>query len=60
MRHFFACALMIAVLTLPMTAYAADNLVGTWKLNLAKSTYNPGPAPRSIVATFEATADGIK
>jgi hypothetical protein len=39
---------------------------GVWKLNLAKSTFSPGPAPRSQTLTYErdgqafrATNDGI-
>jgi len=35
-----------------------DNLeLGTWKLNLDKSTFKPGPAPRSAIRTYEATPD---
>lgn len=41
-------------------AQAADNWAGTWKLNLAKSKYSPGPAPKSNVAKLEASAGGIK
>jgi hypothetical protein len=29
-------------------------------LNVAKSKYSPGPAPKSLTLKFEATADGIK
>ncbi len=32
---------------------------GTWVLNLAKSSYKPGPAPQSETRTYEATADGM-
>jgi hypothetical protein len=39
---------------------AAENWLGTWKLNTAKSKYSPGPAPKSLTLKFEATADGIK
>jgi hypothetical protein len=35
-------------------------LVGTWKLNLAKSKYNPGPPPRSGTTKITAVAGGIK
>ena len=28
-------------------ARAADTMSGTWKLDVAKSTYSPGPAPKS-------------
>ena len=41
-------------------AQAADNWVGTWKLNLAKSKYSPGPAPKSNVGKLEASDGGIK
>ena len=39
---------------------AAENWLGTWKLNTAKSKYSPGPAPKSLALKFESTADGIK
>jgi hypothetical protein len=39
---------------------ASDPMVGTWKLNLSKSTYTPGPAPKSAINRFEAWEDGIK
>ena len=36
-------------------------LVGTWKLNTAKSKYEPGPAPKSLTRTVEAQgSDGVK
>ena len=37
-----------------------DPMVGTWKLNLSKSTYSPGPAPKSAINKFEPWEDGIK
>ena len=43
-----------------LTAQAADPLVGTWELNLAKSTYKPGPAPRSETRTYVVAAEEIK
>jgi hypothetical protein len=39
---------------------AAENWLGTWKLDLAKSKYSPGPAPKSLTLKYEATPDGIK
>jgi hypothetical protein len=33
---------------------------GTWKLNVTKSTYTPGPPPKSATITFEENGDGIK
>lgn len=41
-------------------ADATDPVVGTWKLNLAKSTFNPAAAaPKSQTRAYKATADGI-
>lgn len=39
---------------------AVDPIIGTWELNLAKSTYSPGPAPRSETRTFEAAGDAVR
>jgi hypothetical protein len=39
---------------------AADPALGTWKLNVAKSKYSPGPAPKSGNITFEASGDAVK
>ncbi|HEY6065875.1 MAG TPA: hypothetical protein VIY96_06940 [Thermoanaerobaculia bacterium] len=41
-------------------ALAADNWIGTWKLNTAKSRFKPGPAPKSLTLKWEATADGVR
>ena len=49
--------LMVAVLA---TAQSKDPFVGTWRLNLAKSTYSPGPAPKSTTSTYEAAGQGYK
>ena len=38
----------------------SNPLVGTWKLNLTKSKYDPGPAPQSLTRTVEAQGDGVK
>jgi predicted lipoprotein with Yx(FWY)xxD motif len=37
-------------------AAAADPLFGTWQLNLAKSKFSPGPAPKSMTRTYAASA----
>ena len=39
----------------PASAQSSDPMNGTWKLNPAKSTFSPGPAPQSITVTIEAT-----
>jgi hypothetical protein len=46
-----------SILVLSFVALGADNNVGTWKLNLAKSKYSPGPAPKSQTAKIETWGD---
>ena len=41
------------------TLLAADNWLGTWKLNVEKSKYVPGPAPKSHTLKFVASQDAI-
>jgi len=41
-------------------AQAGDPQVGTWKLNVAKSTFSPGPAPKSGTTKIEAAGAGAK
>jgi hypothetical protein len=56
----------IVVATLLAAASAAgaqspDPWIGTWKVNLAKSTYSPGPKPTTpATVKIEAAAGGIK
>src|SRR5262249_7156109 len=43
------------------TSQSADPWVGTWKVNLAKSTYSPGPKPQTAgTVKIEAVQDGFK
>jgi hypothetical protein len=53
-------ALAIAVTAAVGHAQTPDPIVGTWHLNVAKSKYSPGPAPKSVVLTFEQTPKGLK
>ena len=39
---------------------AADPVLGAWHLNLAKSKFFPGPAPKSSTRTYELYRDGIR
>jgi len=39
---------------------ADDPMIGTWKVNLAKSTYTPGPPPKSATNKFEPWEDGVR
>ena len=47
----------VAILALGATTMAADNNIGTWKANLAKSTFSLGPAPKSQTLKIEAWGD---
>jgi len=46
----------VVVLAAGSLLLAQDNpFVGTWKLNVAKSKYNPGPPPQSQTRTWDAS-----
>jgi hypothetical protein len=49
---------MVAVAGVAIAAGAADTVVGTWNLNVAKSTFDPGPAPKSLTRTYTEDQDG--
>lgn len=58
-----------AILGLALAAFAAATSVsaqtegvglGTWKLNIEKSKYSPGPAHKSFTVKFEAAGEGVK
>lgn len=52
--HFRLTHAAILLIALAAVAAAAQpNFSGTWKLNLAKSTFGEMPAPSSIVATIK-------
>lgn len=40
-------------------AQAPKGMAGTWKLNVAKSTYNPGPAPTSMTIVYTPAGDSM-
>ena len=53
---------LLALILAGVWTYAAENpQVGTWKMNVAKSKYSPGPAPKSGTVKIEAWGDdGVK
>src|SRR5450755_522134 len=51
---------VLAVLGAAAAQAQSNPIVGTWKLNLEKSKYDPGPAPKSLTRTVEAQGDGLK
>ena len=50
---------LVVVLAGAALAQSSDPRLGTWKLNLAKSTYAAGTAPKSVTYTAEAAGAGI-
>jgi hypothetical protein len=55
----FGIVLAVAGNGVVMAAGAADPIVGTWQLNVAKSKFNPGPALRSQTRVYTESAQGI-
>ncbi|HEY6212479.1 MAG TPA: hypothetical protein VIW45_09350 [Vicinamibacterales bacterium] len=59
MRMMTRAAAVVSVLAFAHGASAqSDPNVGTWKLNVAKSTYNGGTAPKSSTVVIESANDG--
>ncbi len=56
----FATTLLLVALALNVSAAAADQQSGTWKMNPAKSKYSPGPAPKSVTVKIDSDADNVK
>ena len=62
MRQRLGTAALLVMLLSVTALFAAENpFVGTWKTNVEKSKYNPGPPPKSSTSTIEPYGDnGIK
>ncbi|HXM99016.1 MAG TPA: hypothetical protein VN982_11125 [Candidatus Dormibacteraeota bacterium] len=62
MKRVLLFVVITLLLVVGSSTLRADSnpLVGTWKLNLEKSKYEPGPAPKSLTRTVEAQGDGVK
>ncbi len=56
----FTTVLLLVALALAVTAAAADQHSGTWKMNPDKSKYSPGPAPKNTTIKIEADDKGVK
>jgi hypothetical protein len=41
-------------------AQAPKGLIGTWKLNVAKSKFSPGPPPKSSTLVYSPAGEGVK
>lgn len=52
---------LLALAITTITAFGADNTIGTWNLNMAKSKYTGAPMPvKSVTVTIEASDGGVK
>lgn len=58
-RVLMLVAVAFLVGSSPLLAQS-NPLVGTWKLNTAKSKFDPGPGPKSLTRTVEAQGEGVK
>jgi hypothetical protein len=58
-----SAALIVGLLGLICSGLLAQGTapgLGTWVMDASKSTYSPGPAPRSQTVKYEAAANGVK
>ena len=53
-------SLVLGIWLLCGAAWADDPVIGTWRLNVQKSRYSPGPAPKSQVRTYKAHDGGVQ
>jgi hypothetical protein len=56
----FLVALLFVATSVEVGVAQRDPLIGTWKLNPAKSKYSPGPPVRNETVTYEAAGQGLK
>ena len=57
----FAVLVAVVVTIGSGVVYAADMFSGTWKLNIAKSSFGAGPAPKQpTISKYEMTPAGMK
>jgi hypothetical protein len=62
MKLIFSSVFIAALFTIGAALAAesaTDPVVGTWKLNAAKSTFSAGPTVQSQTRTYSQSADGI-
>jgi hypothetical protein len=65
-KVFVVNAIGVVLLALALVGAAvsvhaqADPFIGTWKLNVAKSKYNPGPPPKSQSSVYAVAGKGVR
>ena len=50
----------LGILMVAAAVLAQDKIAGTWKLNVAKSKFSPGPAPKSMTVTYTPSGESLK
>jgi hypothetical protein len=58
MRRIILAFAFAGILGVPAFGQGVDPLIGTWKLNLEKST-STGPLPKSMIVTYSAAEGGL-
>ena len=53
------CRLIVGMAAAAVLLFGADPVIGTWKMNVAKSKFNPGPAPKNAHSTYTQDGDWI-
>jgi len=59
-------AIVVAVATVSVTGARQppdaneDPVIGEWRLDVSKSTFDPGPAPKSETRTYQLTPEGLR
>ena len=59
-RTYIRLSSVLAFALAALTLSAADPALGSWKLNLLKSKFVPGPGFKSETRTYEEQVDGIR
>jgi len=55
-----AVGVVLGIGVADLSAQMSDPRIGTWKLNVEKSKYSPGPAPQSVMVKVEPAGQGEK
>ena len=59
-RRGTVLGIIVTLFGIQLAAQSTDPIVGTWVLNVAKSTFSPGPAPKSQSRTYVVAGQEIK
>ena len=55
-----ACATFLIAASVSESVAQQDPLLGTWRLDLSKSKYSPGPPPKSETRLYARDAQGVR